>query len=265
MNGHRPLDDRDRSTPGDVVGWFNAWLGRRRDALRGGQSRAVPGIGRPRGDPHGAGRGSALAETRALLSRGGAAIRSEVFDRAFRSLVSGGDGGDSPAAAAVDSRAPSAPTDVRGAVPYPWQPRPLHVMRRQELCLWLERWYRESDARTIGDVGTYARRPWLKLGIGAVNCHLNANTNRAGVEAYLALVRNEGVRLPWFVVPCHTGRINQVAVGRERLRLRGFHVFTDSVFTCSGLIGGARSVAGRAAGRPRVSGSAIDWNAARMP
>lgn len=228
MSGHRPSRPAGSSPLDDVVGWFHGWLGKRRESL--GRGDASPGgLVLPSVD-----------DAKSLLRRGAEAIRPETFDRALRTVLSGGEGAaDLPADADVDSI--TVPADFRALGDnLDWSRPPENVMRRPILCAWLERWYRETDMETIGGVGEYVRRPWVRAGIGAVACHLNANTTRGGVAEYLELARQEGPRLPWFVVPSRRGIINEVAVGRNQVRIRGFHLFTDSVFKQSGRIGGAR-------------------------
>lgn len=227
MSGHRPSRSAGSSPLDDVVGWFHGWLGKRRESLG-------------RGDASAGGRSlRSVDEAKSLLRRGAEAIRPEAFDRALRTVLNGNDAVDLPADADVDSI--TVPADLRELGDrLDWSRPPDNVMRRRILCAWLERWYRETDMETIGGVGEYVRRPWVRVGIGAVSCHLNANTTRAGVADYLALARDEGPKLPWFVVPSRRGIINEVAVGRRQVRIRGFHLFTDSVFRQSGRIGGAR-------------------------
>lgn len=234
MTGHDPMR-RGGSSPLDVVGWFNDWLGRRRESLRSGGPRSPLPPGRVE---------TVVAETRAILERSAGAISSGVFDRVVRNAVTVDErvrttAIDLPLDADVDSQ--TGPGDlVEPASSYDWYSPPTHILRRRTLFNWLERWHRETSWDTLGDVGEFVRRPWLKVGIGAVTCHLNANTTRAGVAEYLAIVADEGPKLPWFVVSGRGRLINEVAVGRAQVRIRGFHLYTDSVFKQSGRIGGAR-------------------------
>ena len=234
MNGHDPMR-RGGSSPRDVVGWFNDWLGRRRESLRSGGPRSPVPPGRVE---------SVMDETRAILERSAGAISSGVFDRVIRNAVTIDDrvrsaAIDLPLDADVDSM--TGPGDlVDPASTYDWHSPPTHLLRRTTLFNWLQRWHGDTRWETLGNVGEFVRRPWLKVGIGAVSCHLNANSTRAGVAEYLALVAEQGPKLPWFVVSGRGGLINEVAVGREQVRIRGFHLYTDSVFRQSGRIGGAR-------------------------
>jgi len=216
-----------------VVSWFHGWLGLRRQSIQSGAARVAPEQ-----------RSGATDSALDLLRRGVGAMSSDVFDRAFRSAVTGGDGarpGCGLAPASIPADAP----------PVDWTRAPGHLLRREALYHWLERWYAETDLETLGGVGEYARRPWLRVGIGAVQCHLNANTSRAGVADYLALARAEGPRLPWAVVTGRSGVINEIAVGADRVRIRGFQLFTDSVFRQPGLIGGAREETRRRGTAPK--------------
>jgi len=235
VNGHRP-SRQGGGSPLDVVGWFNGWLGRRRNSLRNAAPRLQVRTPNPIRD-----------ETRDLFRRGVDAVSSDVFDRAFRRVVGGTENDADYEIEAVDlpvdaeAFSQTVPGDLTAPPPSDdWLTEPTDVFRRGVLFQWLDRWYRETNMDTIGGVGEFVRRPWIRASIGAVSCHLNANTTRAGVARYLELARSEGEKLPWFVVSGRGGLINEVAVGREQVRIRGFHLFTDSVFRHSGRIGGAR-------------------------
>jgi hypothetical protein len=199
--GTSPLDD--------VVHWFQDWLGRRRDSLRHGGSL-----------PRAPLRPDVRRATRSVLGRGSDRVSSASFDRAFKAIVAAGDTDESD--------------------PVDWSSPPRETMSRTRLHTWLQRWYHETTMETIGGVGEFVRRPWVRVEIGAVRCHLNANTTREGVAEYLALAAEDGSDLRWHVVPGRSGAINVVAVGRGRTRVRGLHLFTDSVFERPGCLGGTR-------------------------
>ena len=80
----------------------------------------------------------------------------------------------------------------------------------------------------------------------------------------LDVVLQEGEQLPWWVLPGRRGVINEVAVGKDRVRLRGFYLYTDSIFNTSGRIGGARpgEKRGRGNGKATRKGMAARLRAA---
>ena len=237
MKGQRPARRGGEGPLDDVVSWFQSWLGRRRESLgRGGVL--------PRAELSPSVHDSAFD----ALRRGVGAVSSDVFDRAFRAVVAA----DEPIARPGDGLRPLPAQE--GAPPVDWAKPPRHALRREALYHWLERWYADTDLDTLGGVADVARRPWLRIRIGATQCHLNANTSRAGIADYLALARAEGPRLDWYVVTGRSGVINEVALGRQRARIRGFQLYTDSVFRHSGVIGGARDEPNRSS-RTGLDGS----------
>lgn len=234
MDRWMDVTGEDRSLLDDAVGWFQGWLGRRRESLREGVGRSTPPLAGP-----------SYQEARALLASRLAMVSPEQFDGAFRRVVEGEPRDNIPRVDLPDDsdlESQTVPIDpaAEGA-PFAWDDPPQHLLRRDELARWLERWVRGTDMRTLGDPERHGRRPWLRVGVGSVKCHLNADTTRAGVETYLELVRREGERLPWYVVPGRSRLINEIAVGRERVRISGFQLYTDSVFRQTGRLGGARA------------------------
>ena len=84
---------------------------------------------------------------------------------------------------------------------------------KREFTEVLRAWHSDTDERTIGETGTYGRRAWLWIDLGGREFHLNADTKRHGVEAYLERVARNGADQPWHVVPNRNGLINRVAPG----------------------------------------------------
>lgn len=93
-----------------------------------------------------------------------------------------------------------------------------------ELLRW---WLESTDEQTVGDVGTFGGKAWVHVAVGGVGCHLNADTSRQGVRRYLELVGEHGSRLPWFVIANSKGKVNRVALGPEREKVKRLYLYTD--------------------------------------
>ena len=72
-----------------------------------------------------------------------------------------------------------------------------------------------SRAPTIGDVGSFGRRPWVVVDVDGQVVVLNADTKRAAVETF---VRDNGPNpeRPWRVIANRDGSINKVLPGPGR-------------------------------------------------
>ena len=92
-----------------------------------------------------------------------------------------------------------------------------------ELLRW---WLEKTDEDTIGDGEKFSGTPWVRVTIGGVPCHLNADTRREGVEKFLQSVADEGGAS--FSVVANTRRnVNKVAVGQSKQIWRYFYLYTD--------------------------------------
>lgn len=72
----------------------------------------------------------------------------------------------------------------------------------------LDRWLRESNAGTIGDVERFGGRAWLHAHIGGRHVVVNADTKRAAIAAVVADRGAPGRR--WSVTANQRGKINRV-------------------------------------------------------
>lgn len=103
-----------------------------------------------------------------------------------------------------------------------------HVCEDRRDFVELLRWWLETTSEpTIGDLGSYSGRPWLRVRAGSTLCHLNADTSRAGVQRFLELVREHGGDLEWRVVANQRGKVNRVAFGPAAERVKKFYLYTD--------------------------------------
>ncbi|HXF50611.1 MAG TPA: hypothetical protein VNM43_02880 [Dehalococcoidia bacterium] len=114
---------------------------------------------------------------------------------------------------------PSGEADAKG-----YLPRGLRVAGKAALVDVLRRWLAESQAETIGHVGTYGGRPWLLVDMDSHEVALNADTKRAAVEAF---VKESGLdpEWPWRVVRTRQGRITKVIPRPEPDPLPGWYAY----------------------------------------
>lgn len=89
-------------------------------------------------------------------------------------------------------------------------------------------WLDETPFTIIGDEASFGGKPWVHVVVGGEKCHLNADTSRAGVAAYLQLLDRSGGRLAWHVVPNSHGRVNKVVFGDDQTPVPHFYLYTDN-------------------------------------
>lgn len=89
----------------------------------------------------------------------------------------------------------------------------------------LREWARDSDQGTIGDVGHFGGRPWVRVELGADLVVLNADTKRSAVLDYLAHAADVGHNPPWNVRANRNGRINNVAYRDDALPSPGWYAY----------------------------------------
>lgn len=82
-----------------------------------------------------------------------------------------------------------------------------------ELVQLLTRWLEVSDEETIGDVGRFARAPWVSVETELGLADLNADTRREAVAAFVEWARAEAEGAQLRVVENRRGRVNKVVFG----------------------------------------------------
>lgn len=107
-------------------------------------------------------------------------------------------------------------------------PKGITVRGKQELVLLLADWLDRSPAPTIGDVDSYGGRAWVWIALGGRRAHLNADTTRAAVRAYLDYVRSHGADAGWYVVANRRGRINKVLFGPPDSDASGWYCYLST-------------------------------------
>lgn len=99
------------------------------------------------------------------------------------------------------------------------------VTGKQELVALLQRWA-ETNEKTIGDVGSFGGRPWVRIKLGSVEVVLNADTKRAAVLEYLAYAKTNGADSPWSVIPNRSGTLNKVIFRQDGAATPGWYAYT---------------------------------------
>lgn len=83
-----------------------------------------------------------------------------------------------------------------------------------------------GDEDVIGDVTrNQGRTAWIWVRVGDSRYRLHADTTRAGVRRYLALLNEHGEALAWTVVLSERGRHTKVAFCPEREVIPGFFLY----------------------------------------
>ncbi|MGY5045795.1 hypothetical protein ACWDE0_09075 [Streptomyces sp. 900105755] len=103
----------------------------------------------------------------------------------------------------------------------------------------LAQWVGDSERQTIGDVGSFGGKPWLKIEYQGGQCfHLNADTKRAAVLSFLKAAAEAGGAdsLAWRVVANRgrTQQVNKVVYGDQEDRLKGWYGYTPTALSAPG-------------------------------
>jgi hypothetical protein len=101
----------------------------------------------------------------------------------------------------------------------------------------LRRWYRETDESVIGDPDAHALTAWVWIRDGHLLARLNADTTRAAVAEYLALVHALHGNVPWSVVSSARGQPTKIAFGPDRIVLPAFHLYAEPGTVTRGRLG----------------------------
>ncbi len=103
-------------------------------------------------------------------------------------------------------------------------PQGLRLNGKRELRDALQRWLSQSGAETIGDVGRFGGRAWLRADINGFEVVLNADTKRAAVERFVHASASEPDR-SWRVVANRRGQINKVLPDPKGSPLPGWYSY----------------------------------------
>lgn len=118
----------------------------------------------------------------------------------------------------------------------PHLPEGVTVHSKQELVLLLEGWLARSPAVTVGDVGSYGRKPWVWIDLGGRRARLHADTTRAAVRNYLDHVRVHGADADWHVVANNRGWINKILFAPPGGDASGWYCYLTEDYAAPGRI-----------------------------
>ena len=104
-------------------------------------------------------------------------------------------------------------------------PKDTTVDTKEELVALLRDWLRTGE-KTIGDVGSFGGKPWVRIRLGGTQVVLNADTKRAAVQEYLAYVAENGPDSPWPVVANQRGTVNKVVFRADGVATPGWYAYT---------------------------------------
>lgn len=96
---------------------------------------------------------------------------------------------------------------------------------RHEFHRLLADWYRNGDEPIVGDPDVPGMTGWVWVRDGHLLAKLHADTTRAGVGAYLQLLREHRGELAWAVVESARGQATKIAFGPERQVVPGFYLY----------------------------------------
>jgi len=119
----------------------------------------------------------------------------------------------------------SPPHPVADSTPMPLERvRRATPLSRAEFEERLRAWYQSTDETRIGDGGSYGGAPWVWVRHGTGLYHLNADTKREGVGAYLNLLAKEP-SLRWIVGEGRAGKLTKVLFGDRQVAIPGFYLY----------------------------------------
>jgi hypothetical protein len=113
-------------------------------------------------------------------------------------------------------------------------PQGMRLAGKRELVAVLRDWLAKSSAPTIGDVGSYGRRPWVVVEVGEHEVTINADTKRPAVEAFVRYSSRRPDQ-PWLVVPNRHGRVNKVILD-PTVASAGWYAYVNRPLDAEGVI-----------------------------
>jgi len=133
----------------------------------------------------------------------------------------------------VEALVPATPTEVGAPMTTPdieiddngFLPRGVRVTGKREFADLLRRWHNQSQAKTIGDVGSFGGTACITLRLGDHDVVLNVDSKRSAVATYLDPVRRLGPDLPWRVVANNRGTVNKVVFSDDPADAAGWYQY----------------------------------------
>ncbi len=113
----------------------------------------------------------------------------------------------------------------------------VQVRGKAEFNRLLSDWLCVSDAKTIGDGGTFSRRATIVAEVESGHTiRLNSDTKRDAVEAYVDYAARHGISQPWPVVANQRGRRNKVTYRADGTAPRGWYCYLQGTAELAGSI-----------------------------
>jgi hypothetical protein len=133
----------------------------------------------------------------------------------------------------VEALVPARPTQVGAPMSTPdvdiddngFLPRGVKVSGKREFADLLRRWHDQSEAKTIGDVGSFGGTACITVELGDHDVVLNVDSKRGSVATYLDHVRRLGPDLPWRVVANNRGTVNKVVFSDDPADAAGWYQY----------------------------------------
>jgi len=101
----------------------------------------------------------------------------------------------------------------------------LNIYDRKAFDAWLSNWYKNTNEKTVGEIGNFGQQAFLWIEENEVKYRLNADTKREGVKEYLDLLDENNNSIKWTVVANLKGKMNKVAFGDNKIKIRGFYLY----------------------------------------
>lgn len=108
------------------------------------------------------------------------------------------------------------------------------VHGKPELAHLLHQWLDASTADTIGDIGSFGRKPWVRVELGRTTVVLHADTKRIAVKEYVEDVRRRSADVTWYVVSNRRGNVNKVLFREDKQETPGWYCYVTRPFTAPG-------------------------------
>lgn len=99
------------------------------------------------------------------------------------------------------------------------------VESKSELAELLRDWLGTGE-KTIGNVGTFGGKPWIRVKLPAAVVVLNADTKRSAVQAFVDHARDSGAGSEWRVIPNARGTVNKVVFAHDGSATEGWYAYT---------------------------------------
>lgn len=99
------------------------------------------------------------------------------------------------------------------------------VASKSELAELLRNWLGTGE-KTIGNVGAFGGKPWIRVNLPAAEVVLNADTKRSAVQAFVDHTRDNGPESQWRVIPNARGTVNKVVFSIDGSPTEGWYAYT---------------------------------------